>query len=71
MVNDYILEKVFNKIKRMGIEKLEHIKILIDTDDKLSNDIILKKALILMACVIRDGDKFYPELFLEEALSDE
>ena len=27
----------------MGIEKLEHIKILIDTDDKLSNDIILKK----------------------------
>ena len=55
----------------MGIEKLEHIKILIDTDDKLSNDIILKKALILMTCVIRDGNKFSPELFLEEALSDE
>ena len=24
-----------------------------------------------MTCVMKDGDKFYPELYLEEALNDE
>ena len=42
-----------------------------DTDDKLPNDITLKNAVILMTCVMKDGDKFYPELYLEEALNDE
>ena len=40
----------------------------IDTDDELPDDIALKYAVILMTCVIKDGDKFYPQLFLEEAL---
>ena len=30
MVDDYTLDKVFNKIKRIGIEKFDDIKILID-----------------------------------------
>ena len=37
-------------------------------DDKLPDDITLKNVVILMACVIKDGDKFYPQLFLEEVL---
>ena len=44
---------------------------LINTDNKLPDDITLKKFVILMKCVIKDGDKFYLQLFLEEALYDE
>lgn len=47
------------------MEKLEDNKILIDTDDKFSNDITLKNTVTLMTCVIKDGHKFYPQLFLE------
>ena len=39
-----------------------------DTDDELSDDINFKNIVILMTCVIKDDDKFYPQLFLEEAL---
>ena len=55
-------------LKGIGTEKLDDTKILIDADDKLSDDITLKNDVILMACVIKDGDKFYQPLFLEEAL---
>ena len=58
-------------LKGIGIEKLDDTKILIDTDDKLSDDITLKNDVILMACVVKDGDKFYQQLFLEEALYNE
>ena len=44
---------------------------MIDTDDKLPYDITFKNAAILMTCVIKNGDKFYLELFLEGALNDE
>ena len=40
---------------------------MIDTDDKLPHDITLKNV-ILMTCVIKDDSKFYPQIFLEEAL---
>ena len=70
MIDDYILDKVLDMIKRIGIEKLDEIRILLDTDDKLPDDIIFKNV-ILMACVIKNGDKFYPQLFLEKALYDE
>ena len=66
MVDDYILDKVLNKIK-----KLDDAKILVHTDDKLPDVITLKIVLIIMTCVIKNGDKFYPQLFLEEALYDE
>ena len=56
MVDDYTQGKVLDKIKRIGIEKLDDIRIWIDTDD-------IKIAVILMACVIKDGNKLYPKLF--------
>ena len=55
MVDDYMLDKVLDKIREMiGIEKFDNIKILIDTHDKLPNNITLKNALISIICVIKD-----------------
>ena len=71
IVDDYTLDKVLHKIKIIVIEKIDDIRILIDADHKLPDDITLKSAVILMTCVIKDGDKFYPQLFLEEALYDD
>ena len=69
MFDDYILDKVLDNIKKIkSIEKFDDTKILIDTDDKLLDDITLKNVLILMTSVIKDGIKFYPQLFLEETL---
>ena len=43
MVYNHILDKVFNKIKMIvGIEKFDDTKILIETDDKLPDNIMLK-----------------------------
>ena len=70
MVDDYTLRKVLDKIKNIDIEKLDDTKIMIDIDYKIRDDITLKNAVILMTCVIKDGDKFYPQLILEEALYD-
>ena len=42
-----------------------------DTNDKLPDNITLKNAVILRTYVIKDGDKFHPQLFLKEALYDE
>ena len=67
MVDDYLLDKVLHKIKKMiGIKKCD--KILIETDDKLPNDITFKNGVILVTCVIKGVSKFYPQLFLEKAL---
>ena len=52
----------------MRIEKFDDTKIKIDTNNELTDDITLKNVAILMASVIKDDDKFYPKLFLEEAL---
>ena len=61
------LDKVTAKIKEViGIEKLDDTKILIDTVDILSNDIILKNVVILITCVTRDDGESYQEIFLEE-----
>ena len=64
-VDNYTLDKVLDKIKRIGIEKDEDTKILICTYYKLSDDITLKNTVILMTYVIKDDDNFYPQLFLE------
>ena len=64
MVGDYTLDKVLDKIKRICIKKLNSIKILIDTDDKLPDDVTL------MIFIIKDDGKFYLELSLEETLYD-
>ena len=68
MVDYYTLDKVLEKITRICIEKLEDNGILINTDDKLPNDTFLKN---VVTCVIKDGDKFYAKLFLEEGLYDQ
>ena len=44
---------------------------MIDTDDKLLDDITLKNVVILMICFIKYRNKFDPQLFLEEKLHDE
>ena len=43
---------------------------MIDTDDKLLDDITLKNVVILMICFIKYRNKFDPQLFLEEKLHD-
>ena len=67
-VGDYTLNKALDKIKKIiGIKKFDDTKILTDKNDKLPNDITLKNVSILVTCVINDNDKFYPQMFLEEA----
>ena len=39
---------------------------MIETYDKLPDDIIFKNVVILMTCIIKDGDKLYSQLFLGE-----
>ena len=72
LVDDYRLYKVLDKIKEIiDTEKFNDTKILIDTVDKLPDHITLKNVLILITCVMKVDDKFYLELFLDYALSDE
>ena len=43
MVDDYVLDKILDKIKEIiDIEEYDNAKILIDTDDILSDDITYK-----------------------------
>ena len=44
---------------------------MIDANDILPDDVTFKNAVALMTSVIKDDGKFYPQLFLEEALCDE
>ena len=41
---------------------------MIDTDEKLPNDITWKNVVILVACVIEYDDKCYAQILLEDAL---
>ena len=69
MLNDYMLDKVLNKLKKtIGIVELDDTKILIDADNKWPDYITLRNVIILMTCITEDDGKLYPEIFLEEAL---
>ena len=69
MIDGYMLNKVLDNPKEIiGIKKFDDTKILIDTDEKLTDDISLKNVVILMTCVIKDDSKFYPQIFFKEAL---
>ena len=46
----------------LGIEKFDNNNILIDADDKLPDD-TFKNVVILMACIIKDQNRFYPNYF--------
>ena len=64
-----ILVKVLHMIKKIiDIEKFDYIKFLTDADDKLPDDITFKNVVMLITCAIIDGDKSYPQLFLEYVL---
>ena len=52
----------------IGIEKVDDTKMLIDTDHKLADEVTLKNIVILISCVIKEFDNFYPQMFLEGAL---
>ena len=70
MVGCNILDKVLDKTKGIiDIEEYYETKILISTDDKL--EIFLKNAVMLTTSVIKDDNKPYPEMFLQETLYDE
>ena len=46
MVEDYMLKKTLEKVKKtVDIKKIDDTKILNDNDDKLPDDITLKKML--------------------------
>ena len=65
MIDDYVLDKVFGKIKEIiVIELFDDTKILIDTDDKLPGKITLEVVVGLMTCTINDDDKFSSQLLL-------
>ena len=70
MVDCNILHKVLDITKEIiDIEKYYETKNLISTDDKL--EIFLKNAVMLTTSVIKDDNKPYPEMFLQETLYDE
>ena len=63
-----ILYKISDKVlKIIAFEKFGNIKFLIETDDKLPDDITLKNVVILVASIINDGDKCYSQISSEEA----
>ena len=69
MNNDYILDGVIDKIKLIiATEKFDDDKILTKAGKKFTDEITIKNVVILIACVIKDGDKCYPQLFSKEAL---
>ena len=64
-----MIDKLLDKIKEIiDIEKFDDTQILIDNDDKLAGDITLKNAVILMASVMKDDDKFYPQIFSDKKI---
>ena len=65
IIDSYTLDKVLDIIKRIGIKNS------MNGDDKLPIDITLKNGVILMTCVIKDGEKYFLQLFLKEALYHE
>ena len=61
MTDDYMLHNALDKIKEIGdIGKSDDTKILIDADNKLPDDITLKNVLMIIICVIKEDDQFYP-----------
>ena len=69
MLNSNILNKALDKVKKVtATEKLDDVKILIDTYDELPTDITLKNFMILITCITKDDGKFRPLLFLKEGL---
>ena len=59
MVGGKILDKVLYKNKKIiGIEKFGYTKILIETGDKLPDDINFRNIVVLITYGIKDDDMF-------------
>ena len=57
IVDAYTLDKVLDKIKMIiSIEEFNDTKILVETDDKLPDDVTLKIVALLITCVSRIKD---------------
>ena len=67
-MEDEILENIKEII---GIQIFDNTKILINTDDKFADIVTSKSVVILLTCVIKGGDEFYPQLFPNHALYDD
>ena len=69
MAEGNMKDKVLNRIKEVkGIEVFDNSRILVEIHDKLPDDITLRNVVKLITFVIKNDGRFYPELFLEEAL---
>ena len=65
IVDDYTLDKVLDKIKMIiSIEEFNDTKILVETDDKLPDDVTLKIVVLLITCVSRIKDWHISAAFL-------
>ena len=63
MFGDYMLNKLLDKVKEIiGIEQFDNTNILINTDDKLSDDITFKKVVILMTSYVINNMTCYKRL---------
>ena len=72
MVEDYMLDKVLDKLKQIiGIKNLTVLKYFMDTNEELQDGITLKNILILITFVTKDDNKFYQQPILQKALFDE
>ena len=60
-----MLNKVLEKINMRIRITTDDIKILIETNDKFSDDVTLNNVVILIACVLKGDNKFYQQIFLE------
>ena len=69
MVNDYMLDKVLDKIKEhKGIANIDDFKVLIDTNNKLPDYITFIIVVMLIRCIIKYDGISYPQILLEEGL---
>ena len=68
-----MVDKLLDNIKEIiAIEKFDETKILINMDDQLSDQITLKRVVILLTwywryIVIKDGDKPFQQLSLDNS----
>ena len=61
MTDDCMRNKELGKIKMIiDIGKFGDTKILIDTDDKLADEVTLTNIVVLISCVKKDDGNFYP-----------
>ena len=64
MIDYYILGGVLDQIKMIiVIEKLDDTEILIDSDNRFTDEVSLKNVMILISFVIKDADKFFHNYF--------